>query len=51
MKKIIIAAAFALTTGIVATNVKADKSVKTTTTLEKNVTATADEKNVTATAD
>jgi len=42
MKKIIIAAALILTTGIVATNTKTVKAIKTTTTLDKSVVATAD---------
>ena len=45
MKKLIIAAAFMFTTGIVAT------IGKTNTTHDKNVTATCDDKNVTATCD
>jgi len=42
MKKIIIAAALVLTTGIIATNTDTVKVVKATTTLDKNVIATAD---------
>jgi len=42
MKKIIIAAAIILTSGVIATNAKTDKVVKATTTFDKNVTATAD---------
>ena len=42
MKKIILAAALILTTGIVANNVKSVKIVKATTTFDKNVLAQAD---------
>jgi len=43
MKKLIIAAAFVLTAGIVATtNTKSVKVVKATTTFDKNVIANAD---------
>jgi len=46
MKKVIIAAAIVLTTGVISITTKG-----TTTSHEKQVTATADEKQVTATAD
>jgi len=43
MKKVIIAAAIILTSGILATNANSTKTAKTTvTTSEKNVVATAD---------
>jgi len=42
MKKIIIAAALVLTTGIFATNAKTANVVKAATTFDKNVIATAD---------
>jgi len=42
MKKIILAAAILLTTGIVSTNVKSVKTAKTVITVEKSILATAD---------
>jgi len=42
MKKIILAAAILVTTGIVSTNVKSVKTIKTAITVEKSILATAD---------
>jgi hypothetical protein len=42
MKKIILAAAIVLTTGILSNNVKSVKVIKAPVAFDKNVTATAD---------
>jgi len=42
MKKVILAAAILLTTGIISTNIKSAKVAKTAVVVEKDILATAD---------